>query len=151
MIQIEQTRLKAEEGGNCYAACLASIFEVPLEAVPQPTPATYANNCGGWLEYQAEIDAWLRGRNLFEVGFPAGDNGWFPKGYAIAQFESPRIPGLGHAVVTLDGEIVWDPHPERAQEHGRITHWYVYAVLDPTAPTSPPPSPPPASDHPPVK
>lgn len=121
MNKVLQTRQGAPHG-NCHMACLASIFEVSIEDVPDhPWPEDVA-----WQEAQDgpqqtergrrvrderyEIfQAWLAERNLTSVGFPVTPGGWIPKGYALGSVTNPR--GIPHYVVCFDGRIVWDPNP----------------------------------------
>lgn len=129
MRPVEQTRLTPQEGGNCLAACMASILECPLDEVPQLPPGDAISD-ETWAEYHPRLAAWLAERNLVEVTFSA-DQEWHPQGYAILGVESPRFPGMGHAVVALDGVIVWDPHPGRDQGVGKRMNWGIFQVLDP--------------------
>lgn len=130
MIQVEQT-IFAPPLGNCYAACVASIFEVPLSAVPHPT-ADEGTDKDGWARYTARMHReFFVPRGLAEITFPAPDNRWHPMGYAILGALSPRFEGELHAVVTLDGRIVWDPHPGRDQEVGERRDWTIFYVTDP--------------------
>jgi hypothetical protein len=132
MIPIEQTRLTPAEGGDCQAACIASILECPLEEVPRLPPGEGMSE-EAWPVYTRRLEEWLAARNLVEVCFPATGE-WRPTGYAILAVKSPRFPGLEHAVVTLNGEIVWDPHPGRELGVGEGTWWSIFAVIDPTRP-----------------
>lgn len=60
MKPVYQTRFGAE--GNCWPACLASLFEVPLEEVDQ---------CACQHEdWRAQTDAWLASKGLFYVEVP---------------------------------------------------------------------------------
>ena len=127
MIKVEQTVLKAPNG-NCLAACMASIFELSIDEVPQhPDIASWRS--------------WLAERNLQFVRWPYGtEQSSIPRGYSILLAISPRSTEdytTQHAVVCFDGEIVWDPHPHRDDGLGERVQWIVLAVLDParTEPT----------------
>ncbi len=124
MIPIEQTICTAP-GGNCFAACVASILELLLEEVPNfQSP--------DWLE---EWQKWLRPRNLglLHFGHRLDPDAFIPRGYAILGADSPRGDWL-HAVVTYDGAICWDPSPDRINPVGTWRDWTVFHVLDPTKP-----------------
>lgn len=85
--------------GNCVQAAVASLLDMDLDDVPH-----FALNAG-WLEYLctwAALNGWLVLRH----------NPGYRARMAIASGPSPR--GYQHAVVMLDGEILWDPHPSRA-------------------------------------
>lgn len=108
MKPIDQTRFG--EDGNCLAACLASLLEVPLDAVPE-FGHDPANAC---------LNEWLRPLGFYAVTLhgpqEAGGEPWFPAGYHIAGGQSAGGP---HAVVAFGDGVVHDPNPNRA---GLITH-----------------------------
>ncbi|HYX72428.1 MAG TPA: hypothetical protein VE732_06640 [Nitrososphaera sp.] len=118
MIPVEQT-LFTYPDGNCFAACVASILELPLEAVPH-----FQDD--DWYEKWQE---WLAERNLYFIYLGhEKSSGWRPKGLAIANV---LCGDIRHAVVCLNGEMVWNPHPLRDQGVGDFEDWTVLAVLDP--------------------
>ena len=126
--------------GDCLRACLASIFELPLEEVPH-----VAASPRGW--WSATQD-WLRPRGLWmetleytvpsEKPIPKGER--YPAGWWIAVVDSQLFEGATHAVVMrglyVDGTsdphlVVHDPSPVPRQVpyvfHG--ARWFT--VLDP--------------------
>jgi hypothetical protein len=132
LIPVEQTRFNAEDG-NCHPACIASILEVPLDAVPQPTVEEMASY-EGWGQYCERLRRnFLHPRNLHDIAFPIhsveGDL-VKPPGYAILCAKSPRTSGY-HSVVAFNGEIVWDPHPQREMGVGEWSDWTVFMAIDP--------------------
>lgn len=138
MKPVEQTRFGLD--GNCFAACLASILETPIESIPDP----FDERLGDARQWRAKWDAWrawLAPRNLTLLEYD--DQGSHPKGYAIMGVISHRVhphepsKKLLHAVVALDGACVWDPHPGRGGGFGRTIDWTVFTVLDPTQPVIP--------------
>ena len=95
--------------GNCVAACIASILEIAISEVPH-SPYMHDENRLCWLESMGWVMSWdYEGSAEFER-----------KGYCIITGVSPReqvrhdvsFP-LNHAVVGLDGMMVFDPHPSR--------------------------------------
>jgi hypothetical protein len=94
-------------GGNCFAACVATLLELPLDDVPN-----FCNLPGDW---EAAFNVWLRPRGLYAltVGMTGG---WRPAGLHIMAGASPRglKPTDLHAVVARADEILHDPHPSRA-------------------------------------
>jgi hypothetical protein len=109
MIPVDQTKLYSKDGihnGNCLAACLASLLEIPLWMVPpfeemfgrgDHTPRMF-----DWLEKFFGLDLeWVEGHPV--------DN--LPE-YYIASGLSPR--GVLHAVIYSKGKLVHDPHFSRA-------------------------------------
>lgn len=101
---VDQTRT-GEPHGNCFAACVASILGLPLEAV----------DFDGSADWWNRADAALRkiGWAYFEAKVAEGWEAIVPRGaYYIASGMSPR--GIKHAVVHRDGQMVHDPNPARA-------------------------------------
>ena len=127
MKPVEQTKLSYPDG-NCFAACLASVLEVALEEVP-------CFHGDGWLDRYNE---WLAPRNLVLINLTyasAEGEPWYPAGYSLLAAKSPRGDWL-HAVVCLDGEVVWDPHPQREMGIGERKEWTIFYVRDPAQATS---------------
>lgn len=127
VIPVPQTRFEPPTG-NCFAACLASILECPLDEVPQPTAVDDA--CPRWTPYWQRVEAWLAERNLGLIEFPVGGNGYVPPGYTILS-TTPRGCDYQHAVVARDGEVVWNPWPFEHEGLGEWKYWTVLTVLDP--------------------
>ena len=122
MKPVEQTILTKGDG-NCFSACLASILEMPLDVVP----------CYHTDSWHKDYENWLGvfGLSMLSVGVTNYDGTpWFPRGYAILAAQSPRYDCL-HAVVTLDDQIVWDPHPGRDMGVGEWRKFTVFTVIDP--------------------
>ena len=92
---------------DCFTACLASLTGLPHNDFPDPPEV---------LEIDAER-AYGKAVKAHLIS-----NGWMmhgtgahpPKGYAVASGPSPRDLRLWHCVVTKDGEMVHDPHPDKA-------------------------------------
>lgn len=131
MKPVEQTILHPPDG-NCFAACVASILELPIEAVPN----FRTEGDGWWREWQQ----WLAERNLAFLGWPSDELGGDQvradtlRGYSICtvRYELPN-GGLNHSVVALNGETVWNPHPLRGtRKPDSIVDWIVFRVLDPS-------------------
>ena len=122
-----------KEFGDCTRACLASILEQPLDAIPN------------FIRYG---DRWFKvfwpfinslGYDYYGVGWPIGEE--YPKGhvlkdepnidgYVIASVPSRTFEDTGHAVVMdLDGVVVHDPNPNKLWqdinilESGELLHW----------------------------
>lgn len=127
MIPIYQTKLhNVVDGattvrGNCYAACWASILEIPLEEVPRFEELP---DDGSWFMVTRR---WLRTKGLqlvvgtSDLTEPPADR------YVIAA--GPTIRGLcRHAVVYRNGRLEHDPHPSAA---GLMTVEYqLWAALE---------------------
>lgn len=108
MIPVDQTETALGKG-NCLAACVASILEIPVCDVPN---FRLAEN--SWLALQD----WLFLRGLYAVRVFAKQEriASLPGSYCIVTGGSPRNPVL-HAVVgmwTDSGVVIaHDPHPDK--------------------------------------
>ena len=117
MKPIDQTKFGRPDG-NCFAACVASVLEVDLAEL-DPVEAAHATWAQRWLDADESdpgpphwwdaLVAWSRSRGFQPLYLPEKE--LVPSGYAIAGGPGPR--GLLHAVVTLNGDVVHDPHPDR--------------------------------------
>lgn len=85
--------------GNCMQAAIASLLDLPLDAVPHFAQFTW------WPQ---AIEFWARGRQLT---VKVVDIDSMPTRRCIVAGRSPR--GIEHVVVVDGGEVVWDPHPSR--------------------------------------
>jgi hypothetical protein len=105
MKQVFQTKLHSSEGihnGNCLAACLASLLEIPLWMVP-PFEDMFARD-----DWRVRIDDWL-GR-MFDLSLArvsGHDLTKLPEFYIACGLSSR---GVGHAVIYRKGAFVHDPH-----------------------------------------
>lgn len=111
MKPVDQTRFGAG-AGNCLAACIASLLELPIEEVFD------IPNGGHDSRYWEIVDEWLaaRGLGLAYVtvrsgGELTGTTVRIPGTYYMAWGQSPR--GLAHSVIYSRGELAHDPHPDR--------------------------------------
>jgi hypothetical protein len=113
MKPVHQTKFGEE--GNCFAACAASILEMPIEAMPEGL--RYIDEWRDWLH--------VRGFGIKRYGWPAhpapADD------YLIVRGESPRGFARGHEVVVLGGQTVHDPHPSG----DAIGEWWSWATIYP--------------------
>lgn len=116
--------------GDCLRACICSILELPIEAVPN----TYNDAGTQWLPALSELLAPL---GWAFVDLPADPWPWMPDGvHFVMAGPSPRDPSKLHAVVgaTRDGHVViaHDPHPSREG----ISHATHLSLLVPRSPCS---------------
>lgn len=119
MKPVEQTITEGPEA-DCLRACIASILEMQIERVPN-----YHTN---WLKLYND---WLLPTGLTLVWFDEGAGHPIrPRGFSILSAKSPR-GDFDHCVVCRDGDIVWDPHPQREMGVGRYVDWIVFAVREP--------------------
>ena len=99
------------QNGNCMQACVASLFELPLDAVPHFFDCDEnTENSWGWVEY----NTWFNERGIYPNRVPivVSDSGehpaWdFPH---LAEGDSER--GVRHCVIRKGFDIIHDPHPD---------------------------------------
>lgn len=127
--------------GDCLRACVASIFELPIEQVPH-----FAAAEPNWFN---AIQRWLRPMGLVldtEHHPPTDQPPRWTMGWWIASVESENFPGQTHAVVMRgtmteygDGDAAsWmdvahdpSPNPRRTPYVFRGAYWFV--ALNPAA------------------
>lgn len=114
--------------GDCVRASYATLFDLPLSAVPRFDPAVL-----GGEDQRDRERRWLRslGFRLIEITsapdeLPADILGLVPPGLHLISGLSPR--GFGHRCVGAGGRVVWDPHPSGAG----LTRVYSIGLLVPT-------------------
>lgn len=152
MTPVMQTQFVATHGkGNCVQAAVASILDLPLEAVPAFRDAECLENA---------IDKYLQSVDLrriaisFGGGFEWGDASmesgiWHPigecrlSGGPVLMFgKSPR-GNFGHSIVASINGCNWrmlhDPHPDNTGIVGdpRSIHWIVPAGSTPNSVKTP--------------
>lgn len=126
MVPVQQSKT-GHRRGDCFAACLASIFEVKIEDVPEFTEELW----------HVQLTEWLSGRGMSFAYIHAERGVTPPKGYSIASTEFEMTDGKRgtHCVVALDGRVAWDPFPGKsaallASSYSFISHWLVFTALD---------------------
>lgn len=98
------------DDGNCFSACLASIFEVPLNEVPNFF-ITAGDEATAWW---AAVREWLRPRGFGIMALQLNDDDRLldeVDGWLIVTGESSR--GIHHATIWRDGKMAHDPHPSQ--------------------------------------
>ena len=110
MIPIIQTKIGIN--GNCFAACIASIFEIKIIEAPNLMPEPLTDG-----DTQTDIlNKWLYNYNLkyIEIGVaPIKKVVDLLNGvYHVIIGRSPLNKNLDHCVVGCGGIIIHDPHPD---------------------------------------
>lgn len=119
-----------KQRGNCLTAVVASLLELPIEAVPNfvqdhvDHSETEDDDAGDW-NWWTRLHRFLAEhgqqmyylRNVDSIDPVPADTATFPdpdpgEHYAVAGI-SPRDPRIHHIVIYRDGVMVWDPHPDR--------------------------------------
>lgn len=113
MIPVSQTSFHSppDSLGNCFRACVASILEVRIDALPRFEVWMF-NNPENWTSI---FESWVRHSEL--------DRGveWLPwpdEEKAIAIGPSPRCSS-NHAIIIEDGKVLHDPHPDSSGLTGK--------------------------------
>jgi hypothetical protein len=114
---VDQTKF-GQGRGNCLAACIASLLDLPLDQVfdiPQG---------GKDPDYWDIVDRWLaeRGLGLAYVNFEGVPADLPPTSRATFRFPwgshymawGPAARGLDHSVIYCRGQLAHDPHPDRS-------------------------------------
>ena len=140
MRRVLQTRTGAPNG-NCTAACLASIFEVPLDEVPDPRwPDDILWSEGqektltrrGHLARETRAQAFqdfLARYGVYSLNVKFDDLNGFLVGYTIGAVTNPR--GIPHAVVCYNGKIEWDPNPLQDSYDVPVEVYEIFVLRDP--------------------
>jgi len=119
-----------EKQGNCFAACIASILELPLDRAPH-----YVMHEDWWDRVVADLTG--LGIDIVPMQGHMGD--WIT-GYWIANVPSLNLPpqangeAVGHSVVMRGHEIVWDPSTRRKREYLRSEDLLEAYILVPQNP-----------------
>lgn len=115
---VDQTSMYDPEtgsGGDCLAACIATITGLPID---EASAAIRAEDDYWWND----TVRFLKHHNWrIYHAFPT-EKGTAPAGVSIMCGRSPRE--VSHATVAIDGVMVHDPHPSR-EGIGKPTAWFV--------------------------
>ena len=110
MTPVFQSKLYLSDGignGDCYAACLASLLDLPLWMVP-PFDQMFGRGNGEWRERSEEwLQRMFRKKLVRTEGHPVQSLP-LPEFY-IANGMAAR--GVYHSTIWTKGRMVHDPHP----------------------------------------
>lgn len=105
---VTQTKFGPDEG-NCLAACLAALFDVSIDNIPDFDSESKKSKKRGGVSWWELFEVWCHERGYHPVILPPSSK---PAGWSIISGKSPR--GLEHACIAHHGELLHDPHPSRA-------------------------------------
>lgn len=148
MKPVMQTRIgdDPDAPGNCFTACIATIFEVDLSELPDEAKIVEELKAEGewgtvprfnrnraWSRFYQAIQTWLFSRfglRMIELNFKGMCRPPLDGIVAIANGKSPR--GIEHSVVSIGGELVHDPHPEGGDISEEDRHYtlFVKGIVD---------------------
>jgi len=109
MKPVDQT-VFGEPNGNCFAACVASILEIPLKGLPNFNGSEYGPDITAETQVNA-LRLFLAKFKLSAIRLVFGDNDVGNIGFTIAG--GPAARGLNHCCIYKDGKLAHDPHPDR--------------------------------------
>jgi hypothetical protein len=121
--------------GDCIRACIASIFELPIEEVPH-----FAESPRGWFR---SLQDWLRPMGLVmehDEHQPVDAPPSYHYGWWMASVESENFEGGTHAVVMrgllnpgegMAHEVAHDPSPHPRRTPYRFVGARYFVALDP--------------------
>ncbi len=129
IIATEDTGL---EVGDCFKCCLASVLELPYEAVPNFVDLGHRDERFGWFGLAQN---WLREQCHLALIYKGHKESERPKqfwdGYWIASVTTKVFSSGTHAVVMKWDELVWDPSPFRFRGHGLFCGSYILWTPEP--------------------
>ena len=129
MRHITQTKFGSEEG-NCFAACIACLFPVEIEDVPdfyQQAQSLWWDAFCLWMCEHFNVEPVITGH--YE-SIPDPSTPYLIGGKAER--------GLMHSVIGRNGKVIWDPHPSRAGliDQQDYTYFIENQCVDPSELTS---------------
>ena len=120
---------KFDNEGNCLGACIASILELPLEAIPDFNEMGMGkervkNEHAPWFK---EMRRWLGDRGVIVAAFT--DAGAAESCYINL---SGQLPGKswGHATVCREGTLIHDPFPRERGNASFMTEAVISMDID---------------------
>jgi len=114
--------------GNCYAACLASILEIPIDSVPPCRQCNDESDQMAALRQQKFYREWARTMGFVLINVE-GDFAAFDRVFMVAGGRGPR--GIGHAVVWRGGKCVHDPFPGGGGLTGEPDEYEILVPMNP--------------------
>lgn len=122
MIPVKQTKLHNPpvQNGNCFAAVIASILEIPIEEV-LPVEDMFEQ-----YDWHVRLFCWLKERGWiwrtaweFQQFYQHGSGGDFikqemikDKPYLVTGMTNRFEGKVAHICIYMNGEMVHDPHPD---------------------------------------
>ena len=110
--------------GDCFRACMASIFECDLKDIPD-----FMGD--GEKHFNERISKWGKdnGVLILDATIEDPNSDEYEDLYLIAMGKSPR-GHCNHAVIYKNGKMVHDPHPERLGLKGKPEKFVFIALRD---------------------
>ncbi len=104
-------------GGNCYAACLATILQLDLSEVPDFRGEDWDLRAEDWLHQRGYTCCFTAGRHESLKECRNRPRGWSILGHQV-------LNGHIHSAVFLDGKLFHDPSPRPfCREDVKVVLW----------------------------
>ncbi len=132
VVKLHRQTLFGKPTGNCFATCVASLFGLELEEVPNF--CAVPGEDGEWWD---ALRVWSRPQGLEPLCVPTGDDPAWARWYAPGQVviaSGPAERGLSHSTLYRDGALFWDPHFSDAGLIA-VRDVITFHVIDPSAST----------------
>lgn len=126
------------ESMDCLEACIASILDVPLEAVPYDAEGDDEREKNPRFAHHRRLRAWLEDSNLSLQYAGLDPSQLPPRGYVIGEVYPAwwdAQPDINHCVVMKDAEIIWDPTLVLGPKTYYVMGFIILHPLDPSKPT----------------
>ena len=124
MKPVEQREF-GEGKGDCFRACVASIFELLLDQVPHFCKGDADN----WWD---RLQKWLKPRGFCAVPICKDDTILKDLTGTSCILSGPTTRGILHSVVRHGDGLVWDPHPEHTGLT-KVKDIILFVARDPSA------------------
>ncbi len=112
--------------GDCQRACIASLLEIDINEIP------HFYETGNDSEFFKSLNRYLATQGLVHVETMPIDfklSQYRNKGNLYHMIYGETVRGSQHAIVALNGEIIHDPHPDKAGlDKSKKDDWH-YAFL----------------------
>ena len=128
--------------GDCFSACLASLLEIPLEAVPKfrrdnPAPNDMMKEARKWLAENFGLSiVTIQMEKELRTGADLRIIGATPGTPLLAGGQSPNVEGCQHCVVGeidehgMNFRMTHDPNPSGKGILGRPMHLYLLVPMN---------------------
>ena len=113
------TNLQTGEIGNCFEACLASLLELPLEAVPRFERLKYTRRAA---QRFAKKNGYRLKRHF---GLPPSSF----RDYVIGCFWTPFSDKIVHCVIWRNGKVIHDPRGKKKIPLVKMAGYYTLTRL----------------------
>lgn len=121
-------------GGNCFQACVASILEMPIDALPAFGQDVRFLDKGQW--YIPRMSEWLIAHcgvgMLLITNEKGGAHEFIQSAIVIAGGDTTRGTLGGHCVVWQDGRCIHDPYPGGEGLSRPPEEFYLFFLPDPS-------------------